>query len=217
MATSVGGRVLFSMTNYPAPRAYRLLSALVIPRPIALITTVSPTGQVNCAPFSFFNVVGSDPPMVFVAPSNRPGTTTPKDTAINILATGEFVVNLCDEPLAQQMVACATDLPYGESELDLAKLSSAPSHTVKPPFVPECPVSIECSLFKTDYLGNNRVVYGAVKAVHMRENIINLANERINYDNYHPIGRLNSPDGYTTTKPFYIPFPSRKGKKAPSE
>src|ERR1700735_626316 len=99
-----------------ADRAYFLLASLVTPRPIALVTTLSPDGRVNAAPFSFFNLLGADPPILGFAPGDR-DNGTPKDTALNVRATHEFVVNLVDEKIAEAMNQCAATLPFGENEL----------------------------------------------------------------------------------------------------
>src|ERR1041385_4329064 len=115
-----------------ADRAYLLLASLVTPRPIAFITTISPEGKVNAAPFSFFNLLGADPPILAVAPGDR-DDGTPKDTARNIRSTHEFVVNLVDEPIAEAMNQCAASLPYGENELDRAGLHALKSSLVRPP------------------------------------------------------------------------------------
>src|SRR3954470_20891322 len=125
-----------------AERAYPILASLVTPRPIALVTTVSPEGKVNAAPFSFFNVLGAEPPILGVAPGDR-DDGTPKDTARNIRLTHEFVVNLVDEALAEGMNKCAAALPYGENELDHAGLHTCASSVVKPPRILESPVSLE--------------------------------------------------------------------------
>src|SRR5512142_1116659 len=114
-----------------AERAYPILASLVVPRPIALVTTLSPDGKVNAAPFSFFNVLGADPPILAVAPGDR-DDGTPKDTARNIRLTHEFVVNLVDEDLAEAMNQCAASLPYGTNELDQAGLHACASSVVKP-------------------------------------------------------------------------------------
>jgi hypothetical protein len=98
-----------------ADRAYPILASLVTPRPIALVTTLSPDGKVNAAPFSFFNVLGAAPPILAFAPGDR-DDGTPKDTARNIRLTHEFVVNLVDEAIAEAMNKCAASLPYGENE-----------------------------------------------------------------------------------------------------
>src|SRR5258708_885408 len=118
------------LENRHADRAYAILASLVMPRPIALVTTVGPDGIVNAAPFSFFNVFGDDPPIVAFAPGDR-DDGTPKDTPRNIRLSHEFVVNLVDESIAEAMNRCASSLPYGESELRHAGLTPAPSSVVK--------------------------------------------------------------------------------------
>jgi len=156
-----------------ADRAYPILASLVTPRPIALVTTLSPDGKVNAAPFSFFNVLGAAPPILAFAPGDR-DDGTPKDTARNIRLTHEFVVNLVDEAIAEAMNKCAASLPYGENELVLAGLRAAPSAVVKPPRILESPVSLECQEWGTLQIGNNRVVIGLVKRVHLREELFDV-------------------------------------------
>ena len=120
------------LENKFADRAYPLLASLVTPRPIALVTTISADGKVNAAPFSFFNVMGANPPICAFAPGDR-DNGTPKDTAHNVRTTHEFVVNLVDESIAEAMNQCAASLPFGENELVRAGLTTAPSSVVKPP------------------------------------------------------------------------------------
>src|SRR5215467_4129657 len=115
-----------------ADRAYPILASLVTPRPIAFVTTVSPDGKINAAPFSFFNLLGADPPILAVAPGDR-DDGTPKDTARNIRLTHEFVVNLVDEEIAEAMNQCAASFPYGVNELISAGLHTCDSSVVKPP------------------------------------------------------------------------------------
>jgi len=117
-----------------ADRAYPLLASLVTPRPIALVTTLSADGSVNAAPFSFFNLLGANPPICAFAPGDR-DNGTPKDTALNVRATHEFVVNLVDETIAEAMNQCAASLPYGENELVRAGLTAAPSGLLPQPAV----------------------------------------------------------------------------------
>src|SRR6516164_8491255 len=131
-----------------AGRVYPILASLVTPRPIALVTTLSPDGKVNAAPFSFFNLIGAKPPICAFAPGDR-DDGTPKDTARNIRATHEFVVNLVDESIADKMNLCAASLPYGESELDHAGLTATPSSLVKPPRIAEAPANLECTEWGT--------------------------------------------------------------------
>ena len=123
-----------------ADRAYPILSNLVTPRPIALVTTLSKDGKINAAPFSFFNVLGANPPLVAFTPGDREDGT-PKDTARNVRSTHEFVVNLVDEAIAEGMNQCAAGIPYGENELIRAGLTAAPSSVVKPPRIAEAPAS----------------------------------------------------------------------------
>lgn len=108
-----------------ADRAYPILASLVTPRPIALVTTINEAGQVNAAPFSFFNLMGANPPICAFAPGDR-DDGTPKDTARNIRSLHEFVVNLVDESIAEAMNQCAATLPFGDNEL--ARAACMPRH-----------------------------------------------------------------------------------------
>src|SRR5690349_17721662 len=115
-------------TTLPQHDRYKLLCALVIPRPIALVTTLAPDGTVNAAPFSFFNVFSDDPPLLVLGLQSRPDGT-PKDTPANVRERGSFVVNLVDESIADQMNTCAVDFPRDMSEVEIAQLKTAPSVT----------------------------------------------------------------------------------------
>jgi len=187
------------LENQFADRAYQLLASLVTPRPIAFVTTISPDGKVNAAPFSFFNLLGARPPVLAFAPGDR-DDGTPKDTALNIRATHEFVVNLVDESIAEAMNQCAASLPYGENELEHAGLHSAPSSLVKPPRIAESPASLECVEWGTLQIGNNRVVIGVVKRLHLREELFNAEKRRVNADKLFLIGRMAAPHWYCRTR-----------------
>jgi flavin reductase (DIM6/NTAB) family NADH-FMN oxidoreductase RutF len=182
-----------------ADRAYALLGSLITPRPIALVTTVSANGAINAAPFSFFNVLGARPPIVAFAPGDR-DDGTPKDTALNIRATHEFVVNLVDEALAEKMNLCAASLPYGQSELEHAGLTAAPSSLVKPPRIAESPASLECVEWGTLHIGENRVVIGLVKRLQVRDELFDPVQRRIHAEKLFTIGRLAAPHGYCRTR-----------------
>lgn len=182
-----------------ADRAYQLLASLVTPRPIAFVTTISPDGKVNAAPFSFFNLLGADPPILAIAPGDR-DNGTPKDTALNIRATHEFVVNLVDESIAEAMNKAAASLPHGDNELDHAGLTAAPSSLVKPPRITEAPASLECLEWGTLQIGGNRVVVGLIKRLHLREELFDAKNKRIHTEKLHVIGRMASPHWYTRTR-----------------
>ena len=182
-----------------ADRAYFLLASLVVPRPIALVTSLSADGKVNAAPFSFFNVLGAQPPIVAFAPGDR-DDGTPKDTARNVRATHEFVVNLVDESIAEAMNQCAASLPYGENELVRAGLTAAPSSLVKPPRIAEAPASLECVEWGRLQIGGNRVVIGVVKRLHLRDELFDAGKRRINTDKLFLIGRMASPHWYCRTR-----------------
>src|SRR5271168_3733431 len=164
-----------------ADRAYPLLASLVTPRPIALVTTLSPEGRINAAPFSFFNLLGSDPPILGFAPGDR-DDGAPKDTARNIRATHQFVVNLVDEAIAEAMNKCAASLPYGENELDHAGLRTAPCTSVKPPRIVEAVASLECSEWGTLQILGNRVIIGLIRRVHIRDELFDVENKRVRTD-----------------------------------
>ena len=182
-----------------ADRAYRLLVSLVTPRPIALVTTISTDGKVNAAPFSFFNVMGANPPICVFAPGDR-DNGTPKDTALNVRALHEFVVNLVDETIAEAMNQCAASLPFGENELVRAGLTAAPSSIVKPPRIAEAPASLECVEWGTLQIGKNRVVIGLIKRLHVRDELFDAEKKRIHSDKLFTIGRMASPDWYCRTR-----------------
>ncbi|HYE32553.1 MAG TPA: flavin reductase family protein [Methylomirabilota bacterium] len=182
-----------------ADRAYPILASLVTPRPIALVTSLGPEGAVNAAPFSFFNVMGAEPPIVAFAPRDR-DDGTPKDTALNIRLNHEFVVNLVDEAIAEAMNKCAASLPYGESEIRHAGLTTGPSTTIRTPRITEAPVALECVEWGTLQIGNNRVVIGVVKRVHLRDELFDPEKKRIRADQLHTIGRMASPHWYCTTR-----------------
>ncbi len=182
-----------------AERAYSILACLVTPRPIALVTTVSPEGKVNAAPFSFFNLLGADPPILAFAPGDREDGT-PKDTPRNIRLTHEFVVNLVDESIAEAMNKCAASLPYGENELAAAGLHGAPSSLVKPPRILESPASLECAEWGTLHIGDNRVVIGVIKRIHLRDELFDAEKVRVRTDHLLTIGRMASPHWYCRTR-----------------
>jgi len=180
-------------------RAYALLASLVTPRPIAWVTTISPEGSVNAAPFSFFNVLGANPPIVGFCPGDREDGT-PKDTARNVRLTHEFVVNLVDESVAGAMNKTAASLPYGVNELTVAGLTTAPSSVVKPPRIAEAPASLECAEWGTLQIGGNRLIIGLVKRVHVRDELFDPGTQRIRSDRFHVVGRMASPHWYCRTR-----------------
>lgn len=182
-----------------AERAYPLLASLVTPRPIAFVTTISPDGKINAAPFSFFNLLGAEPPILAIAPGDR-DDGTPKDTARNIRLTHEFVVNLVDEAIAEAMNKCAASLPYGQNELDHAGLRACPSSVVKPPRIAESPASLECKEWGTLQIGDNRVIIGLIRRLHLRDDLFDADKKRVRSENLRIIGRMASPHWYCRTR-----------------
>lgn len=148
--------MLFDMETLSAQDRYKILTATVTPRPIAWITTLSARGHLNAAPYSFFNVMGHEPPTVAVGLLNKNGQF--KDTAANILETGDFVVNLVGEANAEAMNVTAIDAPVEVDELALAGLGTTRSAVVKPPRIAEAPVSFECRSLTSVVTGPHQIV-----------------------------------------------------------
>jgi flavin reductase (DIM6/NTAB) family NADH-FMN oxidoreductase RutF len=174
---------------------YKLLTNLVVPRPIAWVTSQNASGVVNLAPFSFFNAVGSNPLYLIISIGlNDAGET--KDTAKNILASGEFVVNLVTEELFEAMNISAADFPAEVSELAAANLHAAPSVKIKPPRVAESQASMECKLHSSQVLGANTLIIGEVVMFHVADHLMG---PRLHINNFAPIGRLGAPSVYCRT------------------
>ena len=188
----------FDFEGTHADRAYAVLASLITPRPIAWVTTINPEGVVNAAPFSFFNVLGAEPPIVGFCPGDREDGT-PKDTVRNIRLNHEFVVNLVDEALGEAMNKTSATVPYGTNELDLAGLTAAPSSVVKPPRIAEAPASFECAEWGTLQIGNNRLIIGLVKRAHVRDELVDLESLRIRSERFQVVGRMASPNWYCRT------------------
>ncbi|MBM0207195.1 flavin reductase family protein [Micromonospora sp. STR1s_5] len=154
---------------------YKLLCATIVPRPIALVTTVDEAGVVNAAPFSFFNVFAEDPPLVVLGLQHKPDRNR-KDTTRNIAETGVFVVNLVDEALAEAMNVCSVDFPPAMSEVDAAGLSLSPGRDVPVPHIAEAPFSLECRRTASLAFGPDReIVIGEVVRLHAREGLLDEA------------------------------------------
>ena len=176
----------------PTPRSR---SSTILPgprRPIALVTTVDGAGRTNAAPFSFFNVLGTEPPIAGFAPADRDDGTM-KDTAANLLATGGCVIHLCDEPLAARMVACARALPPGESEIAQAGFATRPAERVPAPVLTECPVALECRFLDQRRYGENRLFVVEILLAHVRTGVADPATWKVDYAAYAPIGRTMTP------------------------
>ncbi|MFC9594495.1 flavin reductase family protein [Streptomyces sp. NPDC056944] len=145
---------------------YRLLTATVVPRPIAWVSTASADGTDNLAPHSFFTISSVTPPVVQFTSVGR------KDTLRNVEETGEFVVNLAPEGLFERINATATDFPRGVSEFDACGVEREPSLRVKPPRVAQSPVALECELHSTLRIGDSTVVFGRVVHAAVDESVM---------------------------------------------
>lgn len=171
---------------------YKLLTGSIIPRPIGWISSVSESGINNLAPFSYFNAVGEDPPHVMF--STVRGNNTNKDTLNNVLATGQFVVNLVTEELVEQMNKTAEAVASEVDEFELAGLTPADSTRVKPKRVKESPVSLECELVHHYFLEGHKnggacVIIGRIVMMHYDKSIL-LDDFKINLETYKPVARL---------------------------
>jgi flavin reductase (DIM6/NTAB) family NADH-FMN oxidoreductase RutF len=169
---------------------YKLLCSLVVPRPIAWVTSVSAEGVVNAAPFSFFNVFSEDPALVVLGVQHKADGTA-KDTSRNIAATGEFVVNVVGEVVAEAMNLTAVDFPSGESEPNIVGLELAPSTLVKPPRLADAPAALECRRAVGLTFGPGReLIVGEVLGVHARAGIVDPETLSVDFDALRPVGRL---------------------------
>ena len=191
---------------------YKLLAGFVLPRPIAWVTSIGPGGVVNAAPFSFFNVFAEDPPLVMFAVNKRPDGRL-KDTWLNIQRTGEFVVNLTDEPLAQAMHDSSGDFPPDVGEPDYLGLKLAPSTRVAVPRLADAPWAMECKVWKTMNVKDNRhLIMGEGVNFYIRDELWDPDTMRVHMERYHPIGRMFA-DRYCRTDDRVV-FPPAEGAKA---
>jgi len=196
----------FDLAKMPAQDGYKLLISTVVPRPIALATTVDLSGNVNAAPFSFFNAMSSDPPVVVLGINGTgPEGNSYKDTEQNIRDTGEFVVNLVDEALAERMNICAVDFPSEIGELEVAKLTAVPCAGVKPPRIAESPVSFECKRITGLNLGgNSNMEVGRVIHIHIRDDLMDMEKLYVKTDQIGLVGRMHGRGWYTRTSDLFL-------------
>lgn len=188
----------FDLKSLDAPTTYKLLGGLIVPRPIALVTTRSPDGLNNAAPISFFNAVSEDPPLIVLGIGVNPSGNV-KDTTANIRDVGEFVVNLVDEEMAEAMNLSAVDFPPEVDEAEAARLALLPGEVVAPQRLAAAPVSMECRRYVTLQPGKDRyVILGEVLMIHVADDVIDPETLRIDRERYAPIGRLFG-SGYCRT------------------
>jgi flavin reductase (DIM6/NTAB) family NADH-FMN oxidoreductase RutF len=195
--------MLFDFETLAAQDRYKLLTASVLPRPIAWVVTQDLQGRNNAAPYSFFNVFAQDPPLLVIGIGGRkPGDA--KDTGNNIRETGQFVVNLVSYETADAMNITAIDFPPGVDEIAEAGLTTLPSVKIKPPRIAESPVAFECERLMTVELASDRsLVMGKVLAMHVRDDCVSNA-ERCHLDTLKLdlIGRMHGGGGYIRSTDF---------------
>lgn len=183
--------MIIETASLPPREAYKLLTGSIVPRPIAWVSTVAPDGTYNLAPFSFFQGVSGEPPVVMISVGCRPDGTL-KDTGLNAVASGEFVVNIVSLELGAAMNESSRDYPYGISEFEPAGVSTAPSRLVRPPRVAEAPIALECRLVQQVTLGQAPtsyvVLFGEVVCFQIRDDLCE--QNRIDFARLQPLGRL---------------------------
>jgi flavin reductase (DIM6/NTAB) family NADH-FMN oxidoreductase RutF len=189
---------------------YQFMISVVVPRPIAFVSTVNPAGQLNVAPFSYFNAITNQPPLLGISINSRRGE--PKDTLRNIERTAEFVVNTVDESLGPRMVQTSGEWPEDVDEFRLTALTPVPSDLVKPPRVGESPVSMECRLHRIIELGATHFVVGEILRAHVKDEV--LTDGRVDIQKLRPLGRLGG-DGYSVVRDV-IHLPRPKVEPRPS-
>ena len=191
--------------------AYTWMAGTIIPRPIAWVSTISPEGRTNLAPFSFFQAVTANPPtLMFVPVNDRSGGK--KDTVRNIEQVPEFVVNLVSGALTEQMNQTATVLPYGESEFERFGVAAAPSRQVRPPRVAAAPVAFECRLDRIVAIGEGplaaNVVFGRILTAHVADGVLDSAGGP-DVEKLGLIGRLSGNAYVRLTDRFEVQRPDR--------
>jgi flavin reductase (DIM6/NTAB) family NADH-FMN oxidoreductase RutF len=169
---------------------YKFLSAVVIPRPVALVTSKDQSGLCTAAPFSFFNVFSDDPAIAILGIGAKSNGGS-KDTLQNIRDVKEFVINMVDSSIIGAMHIASAELPSNESEIDYAGVTLINSQTVGVQRIAEAPASLECELFQIMDLTERRaLVLGRIKAIHIKDDLIDPITKRIIPEKYSPIARL---------------------------
>jgi flavin reductase (DIM6/NTAB) family NADH-FMN oxidoreductase RutF len=185
---------------------YKLLTGIIIPRPIGWISTIDSNGINNLAPFSYFNMVSSDPPCVMF--STRRENNKNKDTLNNVLQNGQFVVNLVTLEVVEQMNASSEAFPADVDEFIITNLTPIDSVSIQPKRVKESPIHLECEMIHHYFMDNNEgggacIVIGKIKTIHIDDSIL-MENNRINLDVYKPVARLAGSNYSTLGELFSI-------------
>lgn len=192
------------------------LQAAIAPRPIAFASTIDKEGNVNLSPFSFFNMVSSNPPVVIFSPSRRVRDNTTKHTLQNLYEVPELVINICDYDMVQQLSLASCDFPKGVDEFVKAGFTKQPAMHVQPPMVREAKVKLECRVLEIKPLGevagSGNVVFAEIICMHVDENILNETGTMIDQRKLHQVARLggNWYSVITEQNLFEVPKPNVK-------
>jgi flavin reductase (DIM6/NTAB) family NADH-FMN oxidoreductase RutF len=200
--------VTFDFRTLSARDRYKLMIGTVVPRPIALVTTVDPDGKINAAPFSFFNCLSADPPILALGVENFPDMSF-KHTAHNIRLTEVFTVNIVSRAIAEAMHVCAVSFAPGHDELQAAGLTAMPGTVVASPWIKEAPASFECRRHVTLELGKSRqIILGEIVFAHYQRDIIDVDRMRIDPAKLDAIARLGGDTCATIRDRFEMPTPT---------
>ncbi len=201
----------FRVADVAKKDVYNLLIGLVAPRPIALVTSRNEDGGVNAAPYSSYNYMAIDPPMVGLGLAERSdpekgaaGDRRVKDTGRNIRRAGEFVVNVVTDDLLEQMNVTAIDFPAEVSEVSEAGLHLAPSSVVQVPRLAEAHAALECVEHQTILVGRSRIVLGRVVAFWVEDRFVDPAGPYILAEEMHAVGRMNGLGAYVRTRDAFM-------------
>jgi len=202
-----------ALSGLSTMQKYWLITGSVGPRPIALVTSLNGEGLCNAAPYSAFNYMGEDPPLFAIAvdhygdESHRPGEM--KDTLKNIVARGEFVVNMVDEAIVERAVQCGSDFPAHVSEPEAVGLALMPSTSIGVPRVSEAPIAWECRLYKVlEFSRQRSIVFGEIVAMYIREDLLDEQKLRVRVDRFEPYGRLGGPNYCRSTDRVQLRVPT---------
>jgi flavin reductase (DIM6/NTAB) family NADH-FMN oxidoreductase RutF len=200
--------VTFDFRTLSARDRYKLMIGTVTPRPIALVTTVDLEGRINAAPFSFFNCLSADPPILALGVENHPDMSF-KDTALNIRLTEVFTVNIVSHAIAQAMHICAVPFTPGRDELEAAGLTAMPGKLVASPWIRQAPAAFECRRHVTLELGKSRqIILGEIVFAHYQSDVIDVARMRIDPAKLDTIARLGGNTCATTRDRFEMMTPT---------
>jgi flavin reductase (DIM6/NTAB) family NADH-FMN oxidoreductase RutF len=200
--------VTFDFRALSARDKYKLIIGTVVPRPIALVTTVDLEGRVNAAPFSFFNCLSADPPILALGVENHPDMRF-KDTGLNIRLTEVFTVNIVSHAIAEAMHVCAVPFPPDRDELRAAGLTAMPGKAVASPWIKEAPAAFECRRHLTLELGKSRqIILGEILFAHYHSDVVDAERLRIDPARLDAIARLGGSTCSTIRDRFEMPTPT---------